>query len=258
MPTSTFVRRSMAVLASGGAATALALVPATGAHAQVKAEFLGVGSADASFVGSGGGDCNLTSGDGDVTTTPVTFSHGSKTAKVSLNATYTNSLDSSDAVTVKASATTTLTLKRAHGNLSSFDLATGGKATISHTVAPSQCRASVLIGGGIGEALFTESKKGYLYFTRDTKQNAFTVFVLINTKTDEPVAEEVFAGDQSHSTSRALRKPGKYELEETETAITAGGGELALKSESPRTAKVTRTVHLSGQFKPIKKKHHHH
>jgi hypothetical protein len=187
----------------------------------------------------------------------VIFGNGTKHAKVSLKATFTNTLNSSDSVTVKGSASTTLTLERKHGDLSSFDLSTGGSATISHTVAPSQCRASALIGGGVEEALFTESKKGYLYVTRDTKKNnSLAIYVIIDMKTDVPVAEEIFEGGQSHSTSRALLKPGRYALEETETAITAGGGELALKAGTPRTSKVTQTVHLSGEFKPLT--HHHH
>jgi hypothetical protein len=256
-----FVRRSVAVLASTGAAAALALIPAGGAHAQVKTEYIGIGQAEASFVGTGGGNCDLSSapGSNEVEGSPVTFSHGTKHVSADLKATFTNSLNTSDTVTVKGHVDSTLTVKRQpNKDLSSFDLTAGGSVKITHSVIPSQCHGSGLMAGLIEGAIFTEHKKGYFYFTRDTKKpNAETEFILLNEKTDQEVAFDIYIGGASHATSRALLKPGTYALEETITAVTGGGGTLAGKS-AQRSTKVTQTAELNGQFKPLKKKHHRH
>jgi hypothetical protein len=261
MSTSMIVRRSVAVLASAGAAGALALVPAGGAQAQVQAEYAAGGSANAEFVGSGGGDCNLISApDSDnVLTTPVIFGHGTKHASANLSATFQSSLNLSDQVHVKGHTDTTLTVKRQpNKDLSSFDLTAGGSLKITHTVIPSQCHASGVMGGLIEGALFTEHKKGYFYLTRDTlKPDSETEFILYNEQTDQEVAFEFYAGGASHATSRALLKPGTYAIEETITAVTAGGVQPEAKT-AQRSTKVAQTVELNGQFKPLKNKHHRH
>jgi hypothetical protein len=100
---------------------------------------------------------------------------------------------------------------------------------------------------------FTEHKKGYFYLTRDTKKpNSISECIIVNESTGKLVTLDLYSGDQSHETSRALMKPGTYEIFETEAGLSIDGSGLMLKS-APRAAKAKLTVHLSGEFKPSKK-----
>jgi hypothetical protein len=251
--TSTLFRRSVAVLATAGATVSLALLPAGGAHAVVKGMYAAGANADAQFVGSGGGSCDVVVPGSDDPISPIhQFSHGTRHASVDLDATFVNSLDSTDSVRVKGHADTSLTLHRTHGDLTSFALGVGGNLSVQHSVAGSECQAS---GSVLGEmqVFFSEHKKGYLYVTRDTKKaDSVSEFILVNAETDKLVTLDVYAGDQSHDTSRALLKPGKYEIIETEAGLSIGGSGILLRS-APREAKAKATVHLSGEFKPSKK-----
>jgi hypothetical protein len=252
MTTSRFVRRSVAVLASAGATVSLALIPAGGAHAAVHGMYAAFGDAEANFSGSGGGDCNLSAGDSSALSPVHHFTHGTKHSSVDLDATFTNSLDSSDSVRVKGHADTALTLHRKRGDLTSFALAAGGKLAVQHSTSGSQCVGSGSVGA---ETVvdFSEHHKGYLYLTRDTKKpNSFSTYFLINVDTDKLVTVSFFEGGQSHSTSRALLKPGRYELAETELGVSIGEGGILAKS-SGRDSKAKLTVNLTGEFKPSKK-----
>jgi len=259
MSTSMYVRRSVAVLAGAGAAAAL--VPAGVAQAQVQAVYAAGGSANAAFVGSGGGDCTLISApDSDnVLSTPVQFTHGTKHASANLSATFQNSLNLGDKVHVKGHTDSTLTVKRQpNRDLSSFDLTAGGSMKITHTVIPSQCHGSGVMGGLIEETLFTEHKKGWFYLTRDTKSpNSESDFTLYNETKGHEVFFDMYAGGASHATSRALLKPGSYAVVDTIAAVTAGGIQLEAKT-AQRSTRVTQTVELNGQFKPLKKRNHRH
>jgi hypothetical protein len=106
---------------------------------------------------------------------------------------------------------------------------------------------------GATQVTFTEHRKGWFTLTRDTrKPNSVSEVALVNLKTQKIVSFDIFIGSQSHETSRALLKPGKYELIQTEGGITAGENGLFLKSGAPRTARATLTIHISGEFKPVK------
>lgn len=256
MSTRRRIHRSLAILASGGAAAALALIPATGAHANVQAQFFAGGNASADNTGTGGGTCDLTSGDDSVTTSPIAFTHGTKRRSANLSATFTNSLDSSDQVTVKGHTDSSLTLKRANGDLREFDLTGGGTVSISHTVLGSECHASGLMGAAVQSFKFTEHKKGWLTITRNIKTaNGLTEYVLVNVATGNPVSLEVSQGGASTSTSKALLKPGTYGFEQVEVAVTAGGAGILAKS-GQQDARAKQTLELNGVFKPLKKKHH--
>lgn len=250
MSTSRYVRRSVAVVASVGVTAALTLVPSS-AQAKVAGLYAAAGFASATFVGSGGGSCDLTSapGSNNVQSPVRHFNHGTKNASADLKATFTNSLDTSDKVTVKGHVDSSLTLKRKHHDLSAFELTVGGSVKINHTVTGSQCRAT---GDVVGEmaVTFTEHKKGFLTVTRDTKKPSSVVeLVLENAKTGQEVAFEVYVGGPSHFVSRALLKPGTYRIDEAEAGIV--GGALLTKSAA-RSTKVAQTVHLSGVFTPKK------
>jgi hypothetical protein len=252
MSTSRFVRRSVAVLASAGATVSLALIPAGGAHAAVHGTYAAFGDAEARFTGSGGGTCTLSTGLDEVESPVHKFTHGTKHASVDLDATFTNSLDSSDSVRVKGHADTSLTLHRQHGDLTGFVYGAGGTISVQHTVSGSQCQGSGFVGA---EMLlgFSEHKKGYLYVTRDTKKPAdFTEYVLINTDTEKLVSLDFFQGGQSHQTNRALLKPGHYAIEEGELGLSVGGSGISGRSGT-LDAKAKATVTLVGQFKPSKK-----
>lgn len=251
MTSTTFLRRSVAVLASAGTTAALALLPSASAHASVAGLYAAAGNAGASYTGTGGGTCTLTSGSSSTESPVKHFSKGTKSASADLNATFTNSLDSSDQVQVKGHVDSTLTLHKKHNDLTYYQLTVGGTVSINHTTTGSDCRGE---GDVLGEAqvTFTEHKKGWFYFTRTTKQaHSLVEFVLINVKTDQVVSLDVFQGDHSSTTSRALLKPGTYEIEQNEAGITAGGVGVFAKA-GPKSTKVKQTITLTGQFKPIK------
>jgi hypothetical protein len=252
MSTSMIVRRSVAVLASTGVAAALALVPA-GAHASVHGEYAAVGSAEADYVGpTVGGTCALTSGVDDPVGPIHSFSHGTKHSSVDMAETFTSSDNSSDQVTVKGHVDTSLTLKRKHNDLSAFELTAGGSISIKHAVPGSVCHANGSVLAVLPELAFTEHKKGWIYLTRDTlKPNSFSELILVSEKTNSAIALDIFAGSASHVTSRALLKPGAYELEETECGLEIGGAGILGKAQV-LSQKAAQTIHLQGQFKPVK------
>lgn len=244
------IHRSVAVLATAGLGAALAFIPSGSALAAVQGQYGAEAQADATYTGSGGGSCDLTSGLDSVTTTPVAFTHGTKHQSVSLDATFTNSLDSSDQVTVAGHATSSLTLKRKAGDLKSFDMTVGGSVTISHTIVGSQCRGSGQLTAA-SQVMFTEHKKGVLTLTRDTKKaGSLATFVLVNLDTDRAIAIDAFEGSHSHNVAHLKLKPGNYEIADNQLGVFAGQGML-LKS-GQRSAKVAQTIHLTASFAPKK------
>jgi hypothetical protein len=259
MNTRTFVHRSVAVLASTGTAATLALLPSAG-HASVKAEYFAAAETSAQYVGpTVGGACTLTSptGSNSVASTPVMFSHGTKHAAVAINARYTSSDNSSDQVHIQGNVSSSLSLKRVHGDLRSLDLKAGGSMKVSHTVSSSACVGS---GEALAEAetvLFTEHKKGTFTLTRDLVPHSAVVFFLINEKNDTPIAFDLAqTSGTSHATYTAKLKPGEYAIE-AEAGVT-GGSAFILKSAAQRTTKVSMKSDVHATFMPPKKKHHHH
>lgn len=224
MTTSPLLHRTLAVLASGGAAAALTLIPYSAAHAQVSANFEAVGEASARYTGSvSGGDCTLTSGSDSVTSTPVAFHHGTKTRSVKLNATFTNNQNSGDTVQVKGKVNSSLTMKRKGGDLSSLDLAAGGSITFSHSIIGSECSPSGEMFGAIPLAKFTEHKKGTLTLTYNASQaGALVEFVVVNQVNGAAVVVAADVGTHMKGSATATLKPGKYEIGETEVGIIAG------------------------------------
>jgi len=253
MTTSRLVRRSVAVFAATGAAAALSFIPAS-AQADVAGLYAAIGSSNAQYTGTTvGGTCNLAVPDSDSAESPVKHcSHGTRTASVNLDATYTSSDNPSDTTRVKGHVDSTLVLKKHNQDLQSFALGVGGTVAVHHAVSGSLCQVSGTVAA-VTQVTFTEHKKGWFTLTRDTKKpNSVAEVALVNLKTQKVVSFDVFIGSQSHQTSRALLKPGKYELIQTEAGIQAGDGGLFLKSGAPLTAKATLTIHISGEFKPVK------
>jgi hypothetical protein len=249
------LHRSLAGLASAGAAASLALIPAAGAHAAVQATYVAGGSSDVDVVGTAGNTCDLTSGVGSDSATSSTamFGHGTKRRSVDLKATYTDSLNTADKVTVKGHVDSSLTIKRKHNDLSSFDLIADGSMKVTHTVAGSLCAGSGIMGAGVNEMRFTEKKKGWFSVTRNVKApSSIAIYVLVNLDKGNVIALEEYQGGQSRFTNRALLKPGHYALEETEVGISIGGAGLFAKN-APLSAKIKKTLELQGQFKPLKK-----
>jgi hypothetical protein len=252
MLTRRHAHRSVALLAIAGAAAALTLVPSAGAQAAVQAEYAATGDANANYIGpTSGGTCDRTSGDDGPIGQIRTFGHGTRTSSVDLSATFTSSDNSSDQVKMKGHIDTSLTLKRKHNDLSAFAITAGGSLKVTHTVAGSACRGQAAVIANVLDVEFTEHHKGWLYLTRDTKKpNSFDEFILVNETTGSAVALDVFQGTKSHVTSRALLKKGTYVIEETAAGLAIGSAGI-LKSAS-LTKKAAQTVHLKGQFKPVK------
>lgn len=251
MTTTRLVHRTVATLASAGAAAALTLIPAGGAHAAVHGMYAAFGSANAQYTGTSGGTCALSAGDDNPESSVQTFNHGTRHASVHLDATFTNSLNSGDAVRLEGHAASTLTLHRHHGDLTQFALAVGGSISIQHSVPSSECQGSGSVGGETA-VQFSEHKSGYFYFTRDTKKpNSFSEYFLINTDTGKLVSLDFFEGGRSHETSRARLKPGNYAIENNQLGVSVGEGGLLARS-APRETKVKLTVSLTGEFKPSK------
>jgi len=73
--------------------------------------------------------------------------------------------------------------------------------------------------------------------------------VLVDVDHDKLVSFDLFAGDKSHATFRAKLKPGKYSVQLAVAGISTGTQGIALKSGAAVSAKIARTVHLSGVFK---------
>jgi hypothetical protein len=245
------LRRPVALLASAGVTTAIALLPSASAHAISEPTLEAAGNANAQYVGpTSGGSCDETSGDDDVTSPGVSFHHGTKHQSVNLGATFTSSDNSADQVKVKGHVTTALTIKRKGGGLSSLDFTAQAAVTISHTESGSACRGSGDMFGAIPLMNFSESKKGHLNIAyASSKPSALIEFLVFSYKTDEPVTEIVNVGDHTHGTAQVLLKPGKYAVAESE--IGAFGGQLLGKSASLRH-KTAKTVEVKATFTPQK------
>jgi type 1 fimbria pilin len=254
MTTSSFVRRSVAAFAATGAAAALAFVPAGSAQADVAGLYAAIGNSNVNYTGTTmGGACNLAvPGSDSVESAEKHFSHGTRAASVNLDATYISSDNPADTTRVRGHVDSTLTLKKHNKDLQSFALGVGGTVSVHHAVSGSLCSAQGTVAG-VTQVTFTEHKKGWFTLTRDTKKpNSVAEVALVNIKTQKLVSFDVFVGSQSHQTSRALLKPGKYELTQTEAGISAGDQGLFLKSGAPLAAKAKLSIHISGEFKPVK------
>jgi hypothetical protein len=249
MPQSIPARRILAASASVGLAAAIACLPAGSAQANVAATFQAVGSSNA-FVPGGASTCDLQVGDDDSpSTTPKQFRDGTRRASVSLDTTYTNSLDPTDVVHVKGHVDSKLTVDKRHRDLKSFTLKAGGSIKIVHTLLSSNCEAT---GSVLGFATmdFTEHHKGWFYLTRDTQEpNAAAIFVLVNAKTGHLKTLDLFeGGDQSHATSRVFLRPGKYSISQMAAGVALSDSGLAKSGLTPdRAASLTTT--LQGEFK---------
>jgi hypothetical protein len=247
MPRSISIRPVLAASGSAALTAAVAWLPAGSAQANVAAGYQAIGSSSAFYSGSGvGGTCDLTVGDDDSpTSAEKQFRDGTKRASVSLNTHYTNSLT----VHVKGHVDSKLTVDKRHRDLKSFELGAGGSLKIIHSVLNSDCTASAQVLG-IAAITFTEHHKGWFYLTRDTgKPNSAAIFALINAKTGNLKTLDFFEGDKSHSTSRALLRPGKYSIVEMAAGLALSESGGILKSGRTPDRAVSLTTTLQGEFK---------
>ncbi|HET8664303.1 MAG TPA: hypothetical protein VFM08_08315 [Nocardioides sp.] len=251
MATSTLARRSGAAVTGAAVAAALTLLTPVPAHAQVATQFAAQGSASADYTGaSPTGTCDVTVPDADEVTSGIaTFSRGTKHRSMDLDATFASSDNPADTVRVRAHSGADLTIKKKNRDLKAFDLAVGGSVKITHSMANSSCQGQGF-AGAIFQIKFTEHHKGRLFLTRDTtKRHSISEFLLLNADNGKLVTLDLFSGDQSHATFRAKLKPGKYIVQFAVAGISTGTEGIVLKSGAPVSAKIARTVHLSGLFK---------
>lgn len=250
MAMSTRMRRSGAAVTGAAVAAALTLLTPLPANAAVAAQFAAQSTASADYTGDTiGGSCALTSGDDSAQSSIATFSRGVKHRSVDLDATFSSSDNPADTVRVRGHSAADLTIRKKNRDLKSFALDVGASVKVTHSLGGSNCQGQGF-AGGVFIMEFTEHHKGYLYLTRDTKKHgSLSEFVLVNEKTDKLVTLDFFAGDKSHATSRTLLKPGRYSVEFAVVGISTGTEGLILRSGAPVSAKIARTVHLSGEFK---------
>lgn len=245
-------RRTSAVLTSAAVAAALTLLSPGAAHASVQAMFGAAANADADYTGPTiGGACTLSSAPGSdtVNSSTATFGRGTRSRSIDLDATFASSDNPADTVRVRGHVSSTLTVRKKHRDLTSFDMATGGSIRFTHPLTNSNCAGSGVVLGQMQMA-FSEHHKGWFYLTRDTKKPGSVVeFVLVNLKNGKLVTLDFFAGTHSHSTSRALLKPGRYGVELGVEGIEAGSAGFSLKSAQPRSSKIAKTLTLHGEFK---------
>lgn len=244
------IRHVVATGAAAGLAAAVAWLPAGSAVAGVQAQYAAQGQSSADYVGSGGGTCDLTSGVENPQTTPKTFSDGTKKASVALDTVYTNSLNAGDTVHVKGHVDTKLSIDKRGKDLKTFDFGSGGSLKIEHSISTSDCAGNGALFG-VAIVQFTEHKKGWFYLTRDTtKPNSVSIFVLINLKNGNLKTLDYYAGDKSHATSRALLKPGKYAIAQTQVGLVLSDNGAFLKAGAPAKRALSLTTTLHGEFKP--------
>jgi hypothetical protein len=249
MSRTSIVRRPAALLGGAGLVVALALVPAA-ANAQTEGGF-GVGAmANAKYTGSGaGGTCTLTSaaGSNDPSSTEKMLKDaGTAVRSVTLNAQYTNSLDSGDKTRIKGDYTAKSTLAKHSGDLASYTMSGKGKLTVSHSsLAGSDCQGSAE-ALGITEVLFTEHKAGHLTLTRATQKSAVSLAVVENLKTNQELAFDAFEGDQSHAVGKVSVKPGTYALIIQNGIRTGNDASIPFKrATASRTTKLVSGVNLT-------------
>jgi hypothetical protein len=247
-----WTRRTGVVVTSAAVAAGLTLLSPVAAQASVQADFGAAANANADYTGPTlGGTCTLSSAPGtdNVSSSTATFGHGTRNRSVDLDATFASSDNPADTVRVRGHVSSTLTMRKKNRDLTSFDMATGGSVKVTHAVTNSNCAGSGVVLGEMQMA-FTEHHKGWFYLTRDTKKpGSVTEFALVNLKSGKLVTLDFFAGTQSHSTSRALLKPGRYGFEIGVEAIEGGTQGITLKTAQPRTSKIAKTLTVHGEFK---------
>jgi hypothetical protein len=248
----TLLRRSGAVLTGLGVTAALTLITTTDAQAAVHGEYGAIGSSFASYNGPTiGGTCNLTSGDSSPESDIANFSHGTRKRSVSLNTVYTASDNLSDTTHVQGHIDTSLTLARRGKDLRSFELTAGGKLSVSHSVGGSHCRAGGSVIGAT-QVVFTEHKKGWFYLSHDSKKpNSALTAVIFNADTGKVVTVSFFEGTASHETTRALLKPGRYVLIETQAGLAINSGGILAAKGGPSSRTVHHSMSIRGEFKPL-------
>jgi hypothetical protein len=219
MRSSRRLRRTVAVFACAGLASALTWVPAGPASAQVTNTLAALAETSAAFTGPGAFTCNLTSGEDTVSSTSTQFSAGTTSKSVDLDATFTSGADASDITRATGHFKGSLSVSKHHGDLAAFKLAGAGSATISHTLGTaSQCQTIAFLDVE-ATTRFTETRPGWLYVNRRTGRSAESVFFAFNESTQQVVLFDEFAGGASRATSRAFLTPATYSVPEWRVGV---------------------------------------
>jgi hypothetical protein len=238
MSSSTRLRRSVAIAACGGLASALAWLPAGPASALGPATNTLTLDGNVNFSNFGPACSEV----GTEPTHDTNFSHGSASDSLSMDTTVTNtdgtSPDPGDHTHVTGHISATGVLKKKHnGSMSSYKLSGTGKVSAVRAEGnASQCDVTASM---TAETIlnFTEAKGGWVYVTRNQAKNILSEMV-IESDTTTPYID-LFGGPKSKNTERAFVKPGHYIA--VSAFVVSSGPFIALKAGSPTTT-------LSGVF----------
>jgi hypothetical protein len=202
------VRRVVAGSASAGLAAALAWLPAGPASAAVSAQFGVVGSASAA------GTCTLTSSPGsDNPTSGVsTFSSGTKSHSVSLDASFANSGDPTDTVNMIGHYSASMSIVKQSGDLKSMTMKGSGSLSIDASKgSATACDPEALIAGESQPFTFTESNAGWLYVKRNTVAKSGLAATVVEDGNGNAVVVDLVQGNASNAVARGFTKAGTFQ-----------------------------------------------
>jgi hypothetical protein len=225
-------RRTLAVTAGGAIVAALAWLPLGSASAGVHNTFSVGGSSQSDYTGTVGPNiCQVTAGSTSVSTTPITFSSGTRSQSASLSTTFTSTASSADVTSVSGHYRGSLTVATHRGDLAGFTMGGSGSLAITRALgAATQCDTSAVMGV-TSMTDFTESRAGWLYVTRDTTKPAETIFIAVDNTHQRVVVFDEFFGAASRATERGFMSPGLFTIPEWIVAVTAGNaGGIVLRS----------------------------
>jgi hypothetical protein len=233
-------RRTIAVTASAGLAAALAWLPAGPASAAVVAQFVAQGSATTSP------SCTLTAGADQPSSAGTTFSSGTRSQSVDLDATFTNTGDPTDTVSMAGHYTAGMTIANRGGDLSK--LVATGKGGLGITAAQgsaSACLPQAFIDL-FGFFEFTESQSGWIYVDRTTvPEQGVALTSVADEATSKAIALDVWQGAGSSALSRGFLTPGTFGGE-IAVGLTAGNVPPIIPFKSAPQSTIAVTFHRSG------------
>ncbi|WP_151084023.1 hypothetical protein [Nocardioides cynanchi] len=233
-------RRTIAVTASAGLAAGLAWLPAGPASAAVVAQFAAQGSANTSS------SCTLTTGDDQPSSPGATFSSGTQSQSVDLAATFTNTGNSADTVSMTGHYATTMTVAKQGGDLSK--LVATGKGSVG--ISAAQGSASACLPQAFVDLFgffeFTESHSGWIYITRNTvPKQGIALAAVADEATSRAIAFDVWQGAGSSAVSRGFLTPGTFGGQ-IAVGLTAGNVPPIFPFKRTPQSSIAVTFHRSG------------
>ncbi len=210
MRTSTRLRRTLAVTASAGLVSVLAMLPSGSAFALVSGSFETSGSANSS--GTSGNTCTVVSGSSSSSSPTKAVVGGTVQTSTSLNATFQSSTDTNDLTTVTGHYTGVTKAAKSHGDLARLTMTGTGSVSVQRAEgSASHCRTTASIVSVIEPLNFTESHAGWFIATRTgTARSQIVELELENTTDSTGALVDVFEGGVSSATERAFGTAGTY------------------------------------------------